>query len=51
MVKKQKIQEDRRWPPFGFSILVILLNINEILLETARKHHFICQNYDISRNI
>ena len=20
-------------------------------LETAKKHHFICQNYDISRNI
>ena len=32
----------------GFLIFEILL---DILLETATKHHFICQNYDISKNI
>ena len=27
MVTKQKIQDGRRWPPFGFWIFEILLNI------------------------
>ena len=40
-----------RWPPIAtildFRFLKFCLILRDFV-ETARKHHFVCQNYDIS---
>ena len=46
-------QKNPRWPLMAAILDIRFLNFCLILrdlLETARKHHFICQNYDIGRN-